>query len=221
MTKYSVQKILTCLALGLTLSLPSGKANALILGSETPTSFSLNLTSNDFPPIDGPGPGLDWYHRWTIFDGQYWNVKTFAQAHGPRIFLAQYVDPNLSPSPYATLPFQPFTSPLNLYYQNPDNIQASYIVHSSFDVFNDYKVNCEKGTPDCAFFELLHSPIPVLEPGSPPSPVSVEINGFYQPPEGTQPVPEPSTEISSLVALCFIGLWRFQKRLSQNKTRHF
>ena len=126
MAKYIVQKILACLALGLTLSLPSAKANALILGSETPTSFSLSLTSYDFPPIDGPGPGLDWYHKWTIFDGQYWNVKTKAQAHGPRIFEAQYLTHDQNASPSATLLFAPYISPVVNYYSNPDNIQASY-----------------------------------------------------------------------------------------------
>jgi hypothetical protein len=222
MSNYVVQKFLTCLVLGLTLSLQDWKADAAILGSETPNSFSLSLDSNDFPPIDGPGTGLDWYHNWTLFDGQYWNVKTYAQTRGGRVFNAQYVVPNPSANSYARLIFQAYITPFDPQIDpNPENIQSSYLVHSPpSEPSNVLPVQCEKGSPDCTFFELLHSPVQVLGLFPSTNPVSVEINGFYEPPDNPKSVPEPSTEIGSFAALGILAFKLFQRRLTQGKSHN-
>jgi hypothetical protein len=233
MSNYVVQKFLACLILGAALNLHGPKADAAILGSETPTSFSLSLNSNDFPPIDGPiidnpGPGLGRNQRWTLFDEQYWNLTTYAQDHGPRVFTVRYLAPNLSANSYTYLLFQPYITPFDPQIDpNPAIIQASYLVHSPPPApDNVFTTQCEKGSPDCAFFDLQHSPIQLIggDPSIPIDPVSVEIDGDYQPPGESlgnpKSVPEPSTEIGSFAALGILAFRLFQKRLTQGKSHN-
>jgi hypothetical protein len=216
-----VQKLSVCLVFGATLTLPTGVANAAILGTETPTSFSLTLDSYDFPPIDGPS-GLERDYVGTLFDGQYWNVTTFGQSRGGRVFRVRYLTAstenlNSLEKPYAQLVFQPYITiadpPID---PNPPLAQSSYLASSPFVPFtpNDtLLVKCQKGTPDCAFFDLQHGPAQVIGPSM--TPVSVEITGDYQPPDepstGPKSVPEPSTEIGSFAALGFIAFRLFCK----------
>lgn len=192
-----LQIILSCSVLGL--ALHAWRADAVIIGRETPDKLDLSFSPVDsYPPGNSPnsdGPLV------TLFGGQYWQVyaqsriaPTGPAAGASRLFVRQ-VAPGQDALPSAVFSLVRF---------NFSPGQISYVSNSQGGNFNT--VTCPFGSPNCVYYQLQQVPSPTL--------FNYELQGFFQSPESPKPVPEASTGVGALAALGLMGFLRFKKRFA-------
>jgi hypothetical protein len=208
MNNRLIRTILSCSALGLALVLHSCPAEAVTIGSETPDTLSFNFDGMDaYPGGNSPtsnGPLV------TLFDGQYWQVsaQSLVAPTGPAVgqskLFIQQVIPGQSIFPNAVFN-------LSLRDFSPSTRQVSYLASSPAATFSN--VNCSLGSTNCVFYEL-QAFTTVVNPEFPSPSLRYELQGFFQSPDSSTPVPESSTIVGSLAALGLIAILQIKRRFA-------
>jgi hypothetical protein len=199
------QALLSSLGLGLTVAWHPWRAEAAIIGSETPNVLSLSFsTSDSYPPGNSPYSDSSLV---PLFAGQYWQVsaQSLSAPTGPAIgrsnlFVQQAI------SGQDALPSAIFG--LSLRNTTPYTQQISYPANAPAQIFKD--VTCPFQSANCVSYELRE----IRDPNDPNiyTGLSYELKGFFQPSESSKPVPETPTGVGALAALGLIAVLRVKKR---------
>ena len=214
MSQHLSHKILFTSLIGAALSLNCWQVEALVVGTETPEKLDLTFNSDDLSSLSRDGYGLNTPGALTtLYDGQFWKL-TGQVADGYQRGLISLYPSYIVPPPFESRQAV-FGLQTRYSFLDAGTEQASYLAKGQSSPYYD-SINCQKGSSDCVFFELQGFPPYYSGYEEKPS-VPFEFQGFYQPVDTVKSVPEPSTEVGSLVGLTFVGVWTAKKRFSRKK----